>query len=200
MKNFTTAIMLGISATTLGIVLESAPANSATFSFSGNLNDPNEIRSFLFTVPINILPSTIKIESTSYAAGGFDPNLTLFDAADNWIDEREDISLGNLDFLFNDTLAAGDYSAVIAARGNNSAGFGDINTPFFGQGTFDGRTSAFAFTIEGVTSAIAAPVATAVPEPISFFGTTLAGFAVAGLKRKLASSHKNQLKISDRSK
>jgi hypothetical protein len=195
MKNFTTAIMLGISATTLGIVLESAPANSATFSFSGNLNDPNEIRSFFFTVPTTILPSTIKIESTSYAAGGFDPNLTLFDAGDNWIDERDDISFGNLDFLYEEPLAAGNYRAVIAALGNNSAGFGDINTPFNGQGTFDGRTSAFAFTID-----IAAPVATAVPEPISFFGTTLAGFAVAGLKRKLASSHKNQLKISDRSK
>ena len=147
-------------------------------------------------------PPTVRIQSTSYATGGFDPNLTLFDASDNYFDEREDIAVGNLNFLYDEPLAPGNYRAVIAARGNNSAGFGDINTPFFGQGTFDGRTSAFAFTIEGdsVTSAIAAPIATAVPEPMSLFGTTLAGFAVAGLKRKLASSKTTQLKISDRSK
>lgn len=176
-KSFATATLLGIAATTAGVSMGSAPAQAATFSFSGNLANPNDVQFASFTVNAT---SPVTIASSSWANGGFDPNLTIFDAAGNWFDERDDIGINNLDFLFSEILPAGNYQVAIAAFGNNSAGFGTTSTPFNGAGDFQGLTSAYAFTITTVD-----PIATAVPEPMSIIGTAIAGFAAIGLKRKL---------------
>ncbi|WP_309736896.1 DVUA0089 family protein [Chamaesiphon sp. OTE_75_metabat_556] len=188
-KSFVNAMLLGM-ATSTGMVLNSAPARGADLSFTGNLANPNAVALFAFTAD-GISNVTIQSYSwgggnnaagTKIAAGGFDLNMTLFDAAGNWYDERDDIGLGNLDFQFSEVFPAGTYQVAISAFGNNSAGFGTIATHFSGTGDFDNRTAAYAFDILNASTN-----STAVPEPASFIGTALAGFAVVGIKRKLTS-------------
>jgi hypothetical protein len=189
-KGFVNAMLLGI-ATSIGMVANLTPATAANLSFTGNLADPNATALFAFTAD-GISNVTIQSYSwgggtntagTSIAAGGFDLNMTLFDAAGNWYDERDDINIGNLDFQFSEVLPAGTYQVAIAAFGNNSAGFGTIATPFNGAGDFENRTSAYAFDILNVNT-----TATNVPEPSSLIGTALAGFTVVMFKRKLPSN------------
>ena len=72
-RYFANAMMLGITAMTAGILIESMPAHGATLSFSGNLADRNATPFFSFTADGT---SNVTIESTSWASGGFDPNLT----------------------------------------------------------------------------------------------------------------------------
>jgi hypothetical protein len=188
-KNLVNAILIG-SATSIGMVANLTPAHGANLSFTGNLADPNATALFTFTADGT---SNVTIESRSWSgginaagtnipAGGFDLNLTLFDAAGNWYDERDDIGVGNLDFQFSGVLPAGTYQVTIAAFGNNSAGFGIIATPFNGAGDFDNRTSAYAVDVLNVNAN-----STAVLEPDSLIGTALAGFAVVCFKGKLAS-------------
>ena len=163
----------------LGIAAIATPAHAANFSFSGNLNGVNDTPSFLF-VADGI--STVNIQSSSYANGGFDPILTLFGATDNFLLEREDIGQPDLlDFQLTQVLPAGNYRAVISAFAN-FANRPNFTNGFGGGGDFFGRTPAYAFTIGGVTQANAV----AVPEPISLVGTMVAGLAVARLKRKLS--------------
>jgi hypothetical protein len=208
-KGFANAIVLGLATMTTGIVVGAAPTHAANLSVVGNLNpiDPNDKVSVSFTAD-GI--STVTIRSYSYGGGtndagtpisatGFDPNLTLFDSAGNWYTDRDDDVL--LDFQFSGVLPAGNYQAVVAAFGNNSAGFGNLSTLFAGMGTFDTvdpitnnpvtRSSAYAFDILNVNNT----TSTAVPEPASLIGTTLAGLAAVGLRRKLASGKKTPSKF-----
>jgi hypothetical protein len=190
---FVNAILLGM-ATSTGLVMKSAPARAANLSLTGNLADPNATALFAFTADgiSNVTIQSyswgggINASGTTIAAGGFDLNMTLFDAAGNWYDERDDIGLGNLDFQFIRVLPAGTYQVAIAAFGNNSAGFGTLATPFNGNGDFKNRTSAYAFDFLNVSEN-----STAVPEPSSLIGTALAGFTVVMFKRKLSSRKKN---------
>ena len=175
-RGIANVVMLGIAST--GIVLAAAPARAANFSFSGNLNDVNDTPSFLF-VTDGI--STVNIQSSSYANGGFDPILTLFDSADNFLLEREDIAPNLLDFQLNEVLPAGNYRAVVSAFAN-FADRPNFTNGFGGGGDFFGRTPAYEFTIQGVTQANAV----AVPEPASLVGMMVAGFAAARFRRKLA--------------
>jgi hypothetical protein len=191
-KGFANAILIGI-ATSTGIAIESAPANGVDLSFTGNLANPNATALFAFTADGT---SNVTIRSYSWgggtnaagstiAAGGFDLNMTLFDAIGNWYNEQDDIGFGNLDFQFNRVLPAGTYQVAIAAFGNNSAGFGTLATPFNGAGNFQDRTSAYAFDILNVNTNAAE-----VPEPSSLIGTALTGFTVVMFKRKLSSNKK----------
>jgi hypothetical protein len=182
-RNFANAMMLGIAATTAGILMESIPAHGATLAFSGNLANPNATPFFSFTADGT---STVTIESTSWASGGFDPNLTLFNAAGNWIDERDDIGAGNLDFRYSGILAAGNYQVAIAAFGNNSAGFGTISTPFNGAGDFKGRTSAYAFQIINGNNT----TSTAVPEPFTIVGTLIGASTAFRMRKRLKATNK----------
>jgi hypothetical protein len=194
-KGFVNAMLLGI-ATSIGMVMNSTSAHGANLSFTGNLADPNARPLFTFTVD-GISNVTLQSYSwgggtnaagTSISSGGFDLNMTLFDAAGNWYDERDDIGLGNLDFQFSRVFPAGMYQVAIAAFGNSSAGFGTLATPFNGAGDFDNRTSAYAFDILNVNA-----TSTSVPEPSSLIGTALAGLTVVMFKRKFSSrKNKNQ--------
>jgi hypothetical protein len=191
-KGFVNAMLIGI-ATSIGMVMSSAPATAVNLSFTGNLADPNAKPSFTFTADgtsnVTIQSSSwgggINAAGTNIPAGGFDLNLTLFDAAGNWYDERDDVDIGNLDFQFSGVLPAGTYQATIAAFGNNSAGFGTLATPFNGAGDFDNRTSAYAFDILNASLTV-----TNVPEPSSLIGTALAGFTGVMFKRKLSLNKK----------
>jgi hypothetical protein len=179
LRGVANAMMLGIASTATDGLLMSTPALAANFSFSGNLNGVNDTPSFLF-VADGI--STVNIQSSSYANGGFDPILTLFGATDNFLLEREDIGQPDLlDFQLTQVLPAGNYRAVISAFAN-FANRPNFTNGFGGGGDFFGRTPAYALTIQGVTQANAV----AVPEPISLVGTIVAGLAIARFKRKLS--------------
>ncbi len=136
-KGSVNAMLLGM-ATFTGLAIESAPATAANLSLTGNLAAPNARSLFAFTADgtsnVTIVSYSwgggIDVASTAIAAGGFDLNMTLFDAAGNWYDERDDIGSGNLDFQFSRVLPAGNYQVAIAAFGNNSAGFGTLATPY----------------------------------------------------------------------
>lgn len=194
-RGFATA-MLGITAMTAGAILGSAPAYGA--SFTGALATENDIYWVFFSSDGT---STIKFKSYGYdggtnaagttiAAGGFDPILTLFDPADNWYEEQNGTPSGLKDFDFERVLPAGNYRAVISVFENFSLPGNNFSDGFLGSNLgFDGRTSAYAFDV------VTLP-ATAVPEPSSLIGTAVAGFAVLRLKRKLASSGKNNQKSS----
>jgi hypothetical protein len=185
-RGIANTLMLGIAATTTGMVMAFSPANAANFSLTGNLADANDTPSFFFTADGT---STVTIRSYSWDAGGFDPVLTLFDSIDgNYILDRDDISSTplNLDFQLSQVLAAGSYRAVISASGNFANGAfpgGNFSDGFTGGTDFFGRTSAYAFDILNVNNT----TSTAVPEPSSLIGTAAAGFTVVMFRRKLSS-------------
>jgi hypothetical protein len=196
MKKHTTAIMFGIALiaqTTLG---SSSPTLAATLTYSGVLSTPNSTPSFFFTADGT---STVSFKSYSYSGGnstngtvfsggGFNPILTIFGTIaafpDQFLFEIDNLPSAG-DISSNRRLAAGNYRAVLSAApnfaqgGSFSDGFTNINTSFG-----SGRTGFYAFDINNVTA-----TATAVPEPASIIGTTLAGLAAIKLKRKLSVSN-----------
>jgi hypothetical protein len=187
MKKFTIATLLGITTATTGIMLVS-PARGA--SFTGSLADADAIASLPFTST----GSQLTFQSFSYnggtnaqgtviPAGGFSPVLTLFTASGSYIKEYP---AAVEDLNFTDTLLPGSYQAVISATGRffDSPAKTNLSQGFDGSGEFFGRTANYAVDI------VAAPSATAVPEPSSLIGATLAGMAAFKLKRKLSSSKK----------
>lgn len=181
------------------MVLGSAPAYGANFSFTGSFNNPNDTPSFFFTADGT---STVNFRTygwgggtntagTTIAIGGFDPILTLFDATDNFVLQQDD-AIG-YDFNVNQVLASGSYRAVVSTFPNFSNGTNFANG-FENNGNFNGRTSAYAFDILNVTKAVGG-TSTTVPEPSGLVGTVIAGSMVIGLKRKLASGKQAKLKI-----
>lgn len=190
-RYFTNALVMGL-VTTTGITISSAPTLAANLSFTGNLANPNDTRSALFSLTA---PATVTIRSYSWGggtnaegtvipSGGFDPIVTLFnDNNGNFITEQEDIG-PSLDFQLIRPLPAGNYRAVISAFANFANG-SNFSNGFGGGGDFFGRTSAYAFDINTDSA-----TSTAIPEPSSLIGTAIAGFAAVSLKRKLASSKK----------
>jgi hypothetical protein len=208
-KNSTIAAIFGAAATTLTIALGSAPAHAIDLSFTGKLDNPNDTQSFFFTVSEN---SIVNLRSYSYAGGknaagteiapgGFDPILSLFDGDDKLIESLDDgpdlvpadpVTGFRYDTNFSESLIAGKYRFVISQFANFA------NGPTFSDGfptgntDFGGRTSFWAVDVLGID----AKPTTAVPEPSDLIGTVVAGFAVIGLKRKLASGKQAKLKIS----
>ena len=129
--------------------------------------------------------------SNTIAAGGFDVNLALFNAAGNFVDERYDISSNNLDFNYTGVLAQGNYQAIILANGNYPNGAypgGKLSDGFTNTGDFFGQTSAYAFDILNVTSASTA--ATAVPEPFTIVGTLIGGATALRMRKRLKATNK----------
>jgi hypothetical protein len=193
-KGFASAMMLGIAAATSFVVV--APAHAANLSFAGNFTNPDDTTSLTsqsFTFAADGI-STVTIQSSSWAAGGFDPVLTLFDANNgNYILEREDISSSpeNLDFQIIEVLPARNYRAVVSVVGNYANGSlftgGNISNGFSGGGAiFPGQTLAYAFVINNVNN----QVATAVPEPSDMIGTVVAGCGAVLFRRKLLAGKK----------
>jgi hypothetical protein len=187
MRKFTIATILGITTAATGVT-SIAPAHGA--SFTGSLVNADAIAALPFTST----GSQLTFKSFSYnggtnaagtviPAGGFSPVLTLFTASGSYI---KDYPVASEDLNFTDTLAPGNYQAVVSTFGR----FFDFPTKtnlsqgFDGSGDFFGRTANYAVDI------VAAPSATAVPEPSSLIGITLAGVSAFKLKRKLSSGKK----------
>lgn len=75
------------SARATPITIDLSHSAADTFSFSGLFTRDNDVASILFSIAE---PSTIKAETTSGAAGGFDPLLTLFDPAGGFLGDNDD--------------------------------------------------------------------------------------------------------------
>ncbi len=78
-------------------------AHADTYSASGNFTADNSVFTYDFTATSS---QTYTIATTSYAAGGFDPVLTLFSASGAPIDN---FGSGASDATLTDTLASGSY-------------------------------------------------------------------------------------------
>jgi len=109
------------------------PAQALDFDFSGTFTYDNDIGLATFTVGST---STVKIFTSSWQAGGFDPILTLWNSSGNFVHEQDDsmygagiaasnsvtYSYGAWDSFFSYTLAAGTYTVSIAQYNNYAAG------------------------------------------------------------------------------
>ena len=190
-SSFAKAMVLGMAATATGIVLDSAPASAASLSFSGSLStNPNQLFTTTF---VSTSSSLVNFRSTGYAAGGFEPILTVFDnPTGNFIFERYLSATGDSDFDVDRTLAAGDYKVVISTFANFLKQQPNILMPrniadgFENQGDFDSRNPTFAFSINNVNLANSP----AVPEPADIIGTIVGGVGVVMFKRKLLAGKK----------
>ncbi|WP_310485785.1 DVUA0089 family protein [Chamaesiphon sp. VAR_48_metabat_403] len=182
MKKFTLATLLGITTATIGVTLV-APAYGV--SFTGSLANADAID----LLPFTSTGTELRFQSFSFnggtnaagtviPAGGFSPVLTIFTASGNYFNEYIDAE----DLNFTATLLPGNYQAAIGTFGS----FFDFPTKtnlsqgFDGSGDFFGLNPNYAVDIVAVSSA------TAIPEPSSLIGITLAGLSVFKLKRKLA--------------
>lgn len=169
-------------------------AHADTFTTSGNFTADDQVYTYNFS---SASTQTFTFSTSSYAAGGFDPVLTLFNAAGAPVDN---FGSGTSDAFLSDTLGPGSYILALTefpnvAIGNYSDGFlfagnptitGDICSIAGGQFIDDitctQRSSAYALS---VTSA---PVAAATPEPSSWL-LVLPGAAVLAFstrRRRLA--------------
>jgi hypothetical protein len=62
-------------------------AQAAVFSFNGSFTADDNEQFFLFTQTVL---SPVTVQTSSYAAGGFDPIVAVFDAAGVLVDQNDD--------------------------------------------------------------------------------------------------------------
>ncbi len=104
------ALLLGL---TLGPV-----AHADTFvTKTGTLNADNSAYVYSFNTATT---QTYTFSTTSYAAGGFLPDLTLFQANGNFVDFSQTSGMG--DVSFSDTLGAGSYLLYLTEFPNEAVG------------------------------------------------------------------------------
>jgi len=191
-----------IVALALTVILGTPETNATVFSYSGNFTQDDNVMLFNFNLLNN---ASVNISTSSYAAGGFDPTLTLFDSTGVFIDQNQDVSINNFDSFMTDNLLAGSYIVAltqydnfpVATDTNNKllsdgftqAGNGNFTGPEFldpaGPGSFiniDGlqRTSQWAVSIE-VVDTVSNPAA--VPEPSTLLLSAAGFIALCALRR-----------------
>lgn len=179
----------------LGLMLAS-PAMAADFSFIGNLDNPNQVQTFNFTVGS---PSNVTLRTFSYAGGtnsagqvisrgGFDPILALFNTSGTLIGQNDDGGCGVVpadingacyDTFLQSLLAPGNYTVSVAAFSNFAVG-PNFSDGFQGTGSFGGRSTAWAFDIQNVGQAVQVG---AVPEPAAWL-TMILGMAGIGFSMR----------------
>ena len=174
MKQFLKAAIAAVA-----LVVGSASALAANFSFTGNLAGDNSIKLFSFALASS---SNVTLRTWSYAggtnaagssisAGGFDPVVSLFlgsgasalliDANDDGLGVAIDPVTGNdFDSLLQAfALPAGTYTVALTQSANFAIGPA-LGDGFLGAGNtgFDGRTSAWALDMLGVNRAASIPL------------------------------------------
>ena len=179
----------------------STPALADDYSYTGTLSDPNQVLLFNFTVGSD---SNVTLRTYSYAGGtmangtvisggGFDPILALFDSNGLKIAENDDGSSLHVpceagrcyDTFLQQLLSPGTYTVSVQAYSNFAIG-PNLSDGFENDGTFGGRSNAWAFDILNVSQAT--QVGGAVPEPATWammlFGFGAAGVALRRQRRK----------------
>ena len=177
------------------------PAGASTIAFSGAFDFDNDV--FLLPFTVSVL-STFEAETTSFASGGFDPVLTLFEPNGDFLllVDDEDFFNGKYDALIDPrVLDPGIYTLALTQSQNFPAGtklsdgFSEDGRPFFTAIEYvptDPACTAF-ITIDGecrngffAGSLTIEPVATPVPEP----GTLLLVTTGAGLLLRKRLTHR----------
>jgi hypothetical protein len=192
-----------IIALALTVILGTPETNATVFSYSGNFTQDDNVMLFNFNLLNN---ASVNISTSSYASGGFDPTLTLFDSTGVFIDQNQDVSISNFDSFMTDSLLAGSYIVALTQYDNfpvandtnnkllsdgfTQAGNGNFTGPEFldpaGPGSFiniDGlqRTNQWAVAIE-VPDTVNNPAA--VPEPSTLLLSAAGLAALYALRRK----------------
>lgn len=171
----------------------STPALADDYSYTGVLSDPNQVLLFNFTVGSS---SNVTLRTYSYAggtmangtvvsSGGFDPILALFDSNGLKLDQNDDGGFAHVpcdngycyDTYLQRLLAPGTYTVSVQAFSNFAIG-PNLSDGFENDGSFNGRTNAWAFDILNVSQAT--QVGGAVPEPATW-AMMLLGFGAAGV-------------------
>jgi hypothetical protein len=181
-----------------------APAYAANFSFVGNFQDRNDVQLVNFRVGAS--PS-VTIRTHSYAGGinaagnliargGFDPFITIFNAAGDWTFLQNDdgrcfsevamdaVTGRCYDSFLTRNLAPGDYIAALLVLPNRPAGL-NLGAGFTNTGNLTDsagflRTGAWAIDFLNVESASLPGVGNpGVPEPASW-ALMIAGFGLTG--------------------
>jgi hypothetical protein len=120
-----------VIALALTVILGAPETNATVFSYSGNFTQDDNVMLFNFSLLSN---SSVNISTSSYAAGGFDPTLTLFDSTGVFIDQNQDISsIDNFDSFMSDTLLAGSYIVALTQYDNFPIA-DDINNKLLSDG------------------------------------------------------------------
>jgi Bacterial pre-peptidase C-terminal domain/PEP-CTERM motif len=176
----------------------SASLMASTISFSGTLPNPNALFEVQFTLGT---ASDLTLQTSSWAAGNFDPVLWLFDSTGaTQLAKNDDTSVSNKDSTISLTgFAAGTYLAVVSSFDQhwcvaNTVCNGTVygNTGWSYNGNFFGRGTGYALSIAATAANTPttnssgvitnAPQAFATPEPASA-GLLIAGGAVLGWLR-----------------
>jgi hypothetical protein len=185
----------------LALLTACAGAGAANFSFTGAFNQDDDVQLFRFAVTGPSF-TTVTLQTLSYdgglnaagaliPAGGFDPVISLFDAAGTLLDDNDDGSFGPDAFL-QLPLGAGDYLAALTESPNRAngpnladgfvlAGLSNFTGPGFVDVFDNQRDSRWALDILNVASA-AVGIA-AVPAPGTLWLIVAALLAFAALSR-----------------
>jgi uncharacterized protein (TIGR03437 family) len=116
--------------TLVGLALLPAWAYAGNpFTFSGTLATDADQQSYFFTLTA---PGSVILTTNSYATGGFNPSLAVFDASGNLIASNQDGGCANVpanpttgfcwDAYLNLSLPAGTYQAVVTESENVANG------------------------------------------------------------------------------
>jgi hypothetical protein len=203
------------------LILGPQVANASNFSFTGSFVNDNDVQFFNFSVGA---PSNITIETYSYAggtnaagtvipAGGFDTNLSVFDATGLLIGVNNDgtgvvpvdpVTGAAFDALlqFNSTLSPGNYLVALTQSDNLANGptladgfhqdgipnftaseFGCVSINFC-DATLSIRTNQWALDILNVASADEVGAATPLPASLQLFASGLGALGLLGWRRK----------------
>lgn len=181
MKTSTITRLLGLAIASAGTLAVAMPSHSATIgTLNGSLANADAIASVVFDTPS---PTTsINFKTTSFSTGNFSPLLTLFTGSGTFINEFTAVG----DLNFNQTLAPGNYRAVISAFGNFS--LGNFSAGFSGGGDF-GSVNNVGPARAG--SAYALTISTpAVPEPFTIVGTMIGAATALRMRKRLKATNK----------
>jgi hypothetical protein len=187
----------------LALLTTCAGASAANFSFTGTFNQDDDVQLFRFAVGGPSF-TTVTLQTLSYdggvnaagaiiAGGGFDPVISLFDAAGTLLDENDD-GIGPDPFL-EIALAAGNYLAALTETPNFAvgpnlsdgfqlAGTGNFTAPGGFVDVFGNqRDGHWALDILNVASAAVGIAAVPAPGTLWLIGAALLGFAAVSRPR-----------------